>query len=343
MTAHVVTRAVLKSGVGAARYRLTGHRAPLNVSLSLTNRCDALCAYCPVPMRAHAELETHEWIGVIDHVAGMGAARIGFGGGEPMMRRDTEQLVNRCIEHGLLTTMETNGHLLPDRIAGLAGLHRLVISYDGRAESHDRGRERGAHAKAVAGIEAARSRGMNVAIVAVLGTHNLGEIDHILGAAEAWGVGAIFQVMRAETRGARRLSADGEDLRRAVRSLLEARRAGRPVAMSEKFLRYLLTWPDFSTPSLSVPHEDLLCMAGQIYCAIDADGSVYPCMPRVGLTPAGNVRTDGFDEAFSRLRDNSCRACTSTACTEYNFLYNLNAPTVLDAARTLVHSPRGSS
>lgn len=342
MTAQVVTRAVLKSGVGAARYRLTGHRAPLNVTISLTNRCDTLCAYCAAPMRANAELETHEWMGVIDHVAGIGAARIGFAGGEPLLRRDLEPLLHRCVQHGLLTTLETNGHLLPARVDGLAELHQVMISYDGPSEIHDRGRERGAHEKAVAGVEAALAAGLTVSLVTVLGKHNIDAIDHVLAMADSWGVEALFQVMRDDTRGARRLTAANEEIRRAVRTLLEAKRDGRPVGMSEKFLRYLLTWSDFSVPELAVPHEDLLCMAGQVYCAIDADGGVYPCMPRVGRAPAANVRTDGFDAAFSTLRNNNCRACTSTACTEYNFLYNLNAPSVLDAARALLQSPRGS-
>ena len=55
------------------------------------------------------------------------------------------------------------------------------------------------------------------------------------------------------------------------------------------------------------------------------------------MSPAlpGGVREHGFGAAFDALRDNPCRACTSTALTEYNYLYNLNAPTLLEWVKTL--------
>lgn len=338
---------MLKSAIGAARHRLTGHRAPLNVVIAVTRRCNALCSCCGSPMRPAAELETHELLGLVDHLARAGTVRIGFTGGEPLVREDLGALVDRCHAFGIWTTIETNGYEYPARAEELARVGRLVVSLDGTEAIHDRQREPGSWRKAAQAIEVARSRGIDVVTVTVLTRHNLGEVDGILRFAERTGCSAAFQVLQpggpVATRSASRHMASDADLRRTLGTILEARDAGRPVAMSEKVLRYLLSWEHFSETTSPLPHDDVLCMAGQVYCAIDADGAVYPCLPRVGVEPWGNLRTDGFDLAFARLRDAGCRACTSTACTEYNFLYNLNGPRVVELARSFAAGARGAT
>jgi hypothetical protein len=117
--------------------------------------------------------------------------------------------------------------------------------------------------------------------------------------------------------------------------LLEARLAGRRVGATEKYLRYLLAWKDFAVTTSLAPQEDLHCLAGQLYCAVMPDGTVTACSSLLGGGAGRNVRDGGFAAAFAHLRDNPCRACTSTALTEYNYLYNLNAPTLLELAKSL--------
>lgn len=340
-------RIVLKSAIGAARHRLTGHRVPLNVVIAVTRRCNALCTCCASPMRPGTELETHELLALVDQLARAGTVRIGVTGGEPLVREDLGAILDRCRAHGIWTTVETNGYAYPERAEELAGIGRLMVSLDGTEAVHDRLREPGSWRKAVRAIEVARARGVDVQTITVLSRHNVGEVDAILRLAEGMDVSAVFQVLQPggplASRGAARHMATDEDLHRALQQLLDARDAGRPVAMSEKALRYLLTWEHFAQTTSPLPHEDVLCMAGQVYCAIDADGGVYPCLPRAGVDPWGNLRTDGFAVAFSRLRESGCRACTSTACTEYNFLYNLNGPRVVELARSLAVGARGAS
>ena len=70
MRGELARKAALKSAVGAARFRLTGHRAPLAVTLCITRRCDSSCAGCALPLLPRAELDTVELLGLIDHLAG---------------------------------------------------------------------------------------------------------------------------------------------------------------------------------------------------------------------------------------------------------------------------------
>ncbi|MES2644161.1 MAG: radical SAM protein [Myxococcota bacterium] len=339
--------ALLKSGVGAARYRLTGHRMPLNVTLLVTMRCNALCTYCALPLRRHAELDTREMMALIDAMAAEGAVRVGIGGGEPLVRDDIAAIVERCSAHGMWTTLETNGYRYPALADELSTLGRLMISLDGGEAAHDLNREPGAWKKAMAAITEASRRGVDLHTITTLTRHNLDQVGTVLDLADTYGFVADFQVLQqrpylAPARAAE-LAPDADALRKVLRGLLEARMAGRRVGPSEKYLRYLLAWKDYARPTSLAPQEDLHCMAGQLYCAVLPDGTVTPCSLLAGGFAGRNVRDGGFAAAFEHLRDNSCRACTSTALTEYNYLYNLNAPTLLEWAKSLRPLPTPGS
>lgn len=225
-------------------------------------------------------------------------------------------------------TVETNGYQYRRRADELRGVGRYIVSIDGRPEHHDRGREPGAYAQALAAARAMRERGHRVGLAAVMAQDNLQDIEFLLGLAEELGAEVRWQPLvtsqgRASRR-AGRMAPSRDQARVALREILAARRAGRPVAMSERMLLHLLAWPDLSQLRSPVPIDDVLCSAGQLWCAVDADGTVVSCLPRVGAVAGGNVRTEGFGAAFDRLRDRDCHACASASCTEYNLLYDLD-------------------
>lgn len=332
--------AIARTGLGALRYRLTGHRMPLAVTLVLTHRCDALCRTCSLPLSWKAELDTRAWVSIIDQLAALGAVRVGFSGGEATVREDLPALVDRCADHGLWTTLETNGYRYPEQARALGRLSRVMVGLEGREATHDALREPGSWRKAMAALEVAASREAECAIVMSLSAANLADVEWTLGTAERLGCEAVFQIFQVGTpgapRSARSLLAEPADLRRTLRWLLEAREAGRPVAMSEKLLRYLLAWPDPAMLSSPAPHEDVHCVAGQLHCAVEPDGTLLPCTMLSGRYPGANAHELGFAAAFERLRDNACRACASTPLTEYNFLFNLNPPALYERVRGLV-------
>ena len=333
---------IAKMAVGSARYRLTGHRVPLHVMLAVTRRCTTSCATCAVPMKATEELSTREMLDLIDHLAGLGTARISITGGEPLLRADLPAILGRARVHGIWVSVESNGDLVPARIGDLRGLNQLILGLDGKESVHDQLREPGSFARVEAAVRAARAMGVEVWTQTVLNRKNLDQIPWILDFAEQHGLVASFQAIQGSRtpygKAADRLQPSPDAMRRAIRELLEARLAGRPVGLSEKTLRYLLTWKDFSQATSIPPHEDLHCMAGQLYCAIDADGTVAPCPLQLGIWAGAQARGEQlgkkFDHAFESLRDNPCKACTSSALTEYNFLYNLNLPSLVEWVRT---------
>lgn len=326
--------ALLKSGVGAARYRLTGHRMPLSVMLYVTGRCNALCTTCSIPLRARPELNTADMVALIDAMAAAGAVRVGIGGGEPLVRSDLGVLVNRLADHGIWTVLETNGYRYPERADELARAGRVLVALDGGEAAHDANHEPGSWRQAIAAIAEASRRGVDIHTLTTITRENIGELDAVLDLADQYGFVANFQLLQQHPFLSRAradaLRAPDTAVKKALRGLLEARLTGRRVGTSEKALRYLLTWPGYAASTSQMPHEDVHCMAGQLYCAVQPDGTVTPCGL---LAEPGHGRSSkdlGFAAAFAQLRDNPCRACTSTAHTEYNYLYNLNAPTLFE-------------
>jgi pyrroloquinoline quinone biosynthesis protein E len=117
---------------------------PLWLLAELTYRCPLHCAFCynPVDFASHgAELDTDTWRDVITQARGMGAAQIGFSGGEPLVRDDLETLVEHARGLGFYTNLITSGvGLNGTRIARLkeAGLDHIQLSFqDSTRELND--------------------------------------------------------------------------------------------------------------------------------------------------------------------------------------------------------------
>lgn len=121
-----------------------GTSPPLWLLAELTYRCPLHCAFCynPTDFAHHAaELDTHSWLDVISQAREMGAAQIGFSGGEPLVRDDLDTLVSHARGIGFYTNLITSGvGLTETRIARLkeAGLDHIQLSFqDSTRELND--------------------------------------------------------------------------------------------------------------------------------------------------------------------------------------------------------------
>ena len=117
---------------------------PLWLLAELTYRCPLHCPFCynPVDAASHGqELDTEAWLGVISEARALGAAQIGFSGGEPLVRDDLETLVGHARQLGYYTNLITSGVGLNEtRIAALkdAGLDHIQLSFqDSTRELND--------------------------------------------------------------------------------------------------------------------------------------------------------------------------------------------------------------
>ncbi len=117
---------------------------PLWLLLELTYRCPLHCVYCYNPVDfAHTEreLETADWIRVLQEARALGAVQLGLSGGEPLVRDDLEAIAAEGHRLGYYTNLITSGVGLNEtRIRALkdAGLDHIQLSFqDSTREMND--------------------------------------------------------------------------------------------------------------------------------------------------------------------------------------------------------------
>ena len=322
-------------GLGALRGKLLRERIPLNVMLSVTNRCNSRCRYCDIPSRRQPELTAQQMAGLIDEMAAAGTKRLGVWGGEPLLRDDIADIIGRAKGHGMYVTLDTNGYLLPERLPELDELDHVVVAFDGPEHAHDANRGAGTFRRAMAGIEAALPR-MKVWTITVLTRHNLGQIDDIVDLGERLGFVPTFQILHHNDvlgRGHDDLLPSNDEYRAAMRHLRAVKRRGRRVGCSERFLDQMLQWPDYSVCTRPQRSAGMRCLAGQLYCNVDTDGAVYGCSLLIGRVPAQNVLDVGFRAAFDAIPPLPCQSCAATCFTDYNCLFSLDPRAALEWIR----------
>ncbi|HEV8468023.1 MAG TPA: GTP 3',8-cyclase MoaA [Candidatus Limnocylindria bacterium] len=145
-----------------------------DLRISVTDRCNFRCVYC-MPKEVfgkdfqflpRAEILTFEEIERLVRIfVGLGVQKIRLTGGEPLVRRDLERLVEKLAALGDLDlTLTTNGSLLAQKAKALAGagLRRITVSLDSLDDATFRAMNDVDFpvAKVLAGIEAAQAAGL---------------------------------------------------------------------------------------------------------------------------------------------------------------------------------------
>ncbi len=169
--------------------------------VSVTDRCDFRCVYC---MSEHMEflpksevLSFEEIDAIVSAFVARGTRKIRLTGGEPLVRRDIMQLVERLgsyVGQGLdELTLTTNGSQLRRYAEGLAraGVRRINVSLDTLDEARFRAiTRRGRIAEVLDGIDAADEAGLKIKInmVAMRGVND-DEIEPMMAWAHGRGFG----------------------------------------------------------------------------------------------------------------------------------------------------------
>jgi MoaA/NifB/PqqE/SkfB family radical SAM enzyme len=330
--------ALARTGLGALRRKLGGGRRPLNVMVSVTNRCNSLCGYCDIPDREGEEPSTGALLGLVDQLAYAGTTRLGLWGGEPLMRADLGTVIARARKRGLWVSVDTNGYLFKRRLDAMREADHVVFSLDGEQAAHDANREPGSWSKTTRAMRLAAEEGIGFWTLTVLTGNNLDQVVPILDRVEALGGKCAFQVLHHPPsldgdKGSAMMPSDAE-YRAVLESLIALKRQGRGVANSGTVLRYLADWPDYEVPVMNEVRGQP-CLAGDAFCNVDTDGTLQPCSLLVGSRPGPNVYELGFDAAWSALVPPVCRACSATAFAEYSRIYDLHPRTVASWVRQL--------
>jgi PqqA peptide cyclase len=200
------SRALVEDGAHAPPRSLASHETspleagatdvprPFTLIAELTHLCPLRCAYCSNPReltRSQEELTTDEWARVFAEGEALGVVQVHLTGGEPLLRKDLEQLAARARSLGLYTNLITSGLPLErGRLALLkeAGVDNVQVSF----QDVDR-----AVARAIAGRDAlddkirvarwVKELGLPLTVNVVLHRANLDRLPDFVALAEDLG------------------------------------------------------------------------------------------------------------------------------------------------------------
>jgi cyclic pyranopterin phosphate synthase len=150
--------------------------------VSITDRCNFRCVYCmpkEVFGRDYAFLDRRELLSfeeivrVVRVFASLGVRTVRLTGGEPLVRRDVEKLVEQLAAiPDLELALTTNGALLPQKAQALAdaGLSRVTVSLDSVDDAQFRALNDVDFPvdRVLEGIDAASAAGLPVKVNAVI-------------------------------------------------------------------------------------------------------------------------------------------------------------------------------
>lgn len=161
---------------------------PLWLLAELTYCCPLQCPYCSNPIefaQIKDELDTEQWLQVLRQGRKLGAAQLGFSGGEPLLRQDLEDLAGEARSLGYYSNLITSGMgLSRERVAALktAGLDHIQLSFqDSDKELNDQ--IAGSHKafdKKLAMAHVVKEFDYPMVINFVLHRHNIDHIESIL-------------------------------------------------------------------------------------------------------------------------------------------------------------------
>jgi len=160
---------------------LTGEARLRSVSLSVTYKCNLSCIHCSAATlmdRGRKDMGVADFKRLGDELAENGAYIIQFTGGEPLLRKDLEDLVRALDPSRFYISVNTNTTLVtPERLRSLktAGVNNVAISIDvWDADEHERFRKRkGIHDQSVKVLDMILGAGLSAMVFTVVTHQNV--------------------------------------------------------------------------------------------------------------------------------------------------------------------------
>jgi MoaA/NifB/PqqE/SkfB family radical SAM enzyme len=262
---------------------------PTDASLKLTENCQAKCVTCDYwRTRWVDHISTDAAIRLINELAAVGVTTLRFTGGEPLLRRDMFEILERADTSAFHTIgLQTNGLLLR-RLAeqvNASPITHVTVSLDGVHERNDQVRGvRGYFDRAVDGLRQVNGKTLIIATtltqLAALDLDELIDLVQELGGYLACNLpdNRLYFLQEAELDG---LWPDSNDTRKIVTALRQR--------LGHQFTRYELAYIEKYLHS-GTPQAERLnppCVLGYTTIYVGSDGAV-----RSGcyvLPPVGNI------------------------------------------------------
>jgi Fe-coproporphyrin III synthase len=165
---------------------------------NVTYECGLKCKHCYVgeTKKAENELGTAQAQSLISKIGDMGIPLLFMTGGEPLLRKDTFDLLSSCKDYGITTVLSSNGLLIDAEKARQLkenNVHFLAVSVYGPAAKHDEivGIE-GSYEKLMKNIKECIKQEINICFKTVVSSYTYDNIPFIVDKGIELGVKSFY-------------------------------------------------------------------------------------------------------------------------------------------------------
>jgi len=310
--------------------------APLSLDLYITRRCNLNCVYCfanatqegyPPESRQHEEMDINILNRVIDQIADLKIRRIVLAGGEPTLRPELPEIIQRLTDYNIDVFLSTNACLMDDSLARAlkdAGLTRIQAKLDAaHPDIQDRmSRVKGSYTQLIKGIETLKNHSFEVTVVMLVTAWNIKELPDVAKVCADLHVDEVKPRMYTpgiwalRGRGGAELNPSLEDIQWMVETIEK---------LQETYKGTMTIYPpDFTGFHECKEYEVATCPGFILSCTILENGLVVPCETLADFSSEfliGNVREQSIIDIWNSekvqkwvLRENidvggPCRSC----------------------------------
>ena len=331
-------------------------RAPVSVVWSLSYRCNLRCKHCyqDASQPSADELTIEEQLQLVHQLSEAGVSMIVLSGGEPLTNPNLERLIAEIRAHGMLVSIDSNGVLLDAATVEYLrqlGVRSVELSLDSsRAEAHDNFRGlKGAFERTLNAVELCSKAGIFTTVATTVTTLNHSDSRSLIRLARSHGAHRVvfFDLIPAgRARGIQDVRLSPSQLVELM-SLVRQECSRERVEVFTELPQYVAysscdggdSGSDDPVMAMSVERFTVSsffdcsgrnninrkfaaylggCPAGRLYCNIQPNGDVTPCMFMPEYPVAGNIRQQSFvdiwkSQTFEVLRERrlkgKCRLC----------------------------------
>jgi MoaA/NifB/PqqE/SkfB family radical SAM enzyme len=287
---------------------------PMNITVSVSYRCNSTCHTCDVWRKRSYQLTVEEWDKVFQSL-GQAPYWFTFSGGEPFLRKETVDIILRAYERcrPAIINVPTNG-LLTERIvesvrtlASTCTESNLVInlSLDGVAEEHDQIRGvPGNFAKSMETFRQLRALkeqypNFTLGVHSVISNFNLHKIDELAGFVmdELQPDSYISEIAEERVELSTidwDITPTPENYEAAISKFRQHSETAESIGRMGHITRALRHEYYKMVPEVLRQETQVLpCYAGWASCQISPDGDIWSCCVRA--EPMGNVLEHNYD------------------------------------------------
>jgi MoaA/NifB/PqqE/SkfB family radical SAM enzyme len=312
---------------GLLMYRYFGRTRPIFAHLLLTNRCNLNCRYCFVDVNTiyETDLTLKEWKDVVLGLYRRGCVSISLMGGEPLMFKELDALVDYIKSLGLNVDLTTNGIGLTKRLDIVRKINSVMVSLDGPKSVHEINRGKNSFMHAMNAIDALKENKIPVRVNCIVNRQNRDELPWLLEFSKTNRIPITFNMANEFSESKRHFQDEimlsEHEIREFYRNIGEYMRSDPTltelILFSGKTIDHVVNYPKaFNELILREEGEKLdrkeMCWFGQIWVHINSNGDIIPCSTLWNLphlfTPM-NIREHGLGVALDHATKLPCKTC----------------------------------